>query len=443
MKKNSIKVFKIFLASLLFLLFIHQNNLTPYGVNAEETQNNVITFPDPNLERCIRKEINKSKGDIDESDVKNITDISIEYIKDLEGIQYLTNLTKLSLMKSEITDISPLKNLSNLNRLWIYNTLISDISPLKNLTNLEDLKLDRNKITDISPLRSLTNLETLQLNNNKISDVSPLKSLTNLKNLHLDHNQITDISPLQNLANLEALWLIYNEINDISDLKSLTNLSALLIEHNQISDISALQNLVNLNYLQISHNQIHDIGPLVNNVQNDGFGPDYSGCGNPFSSKIFIENNYLDVKKESKDYKDIQTLINAKISVFYKSQRVLKEFKADNIDFEISTPEYIFKNYEPAVHRYMPEVSLKVNNNSSKDQLVTVIIGCFDENNSLKWAPRIQENIKAGTSTELKYDNISLVQYMNDICTLRVFVWDTLDKMNQFTDVINIPVIMD
>ena len=114
----------------------------------------------PNNSEIYKSEVNKIK----------IFQISKSGIKDLTGIESLTNLAYLNL------NWSPLEN----------------ISQLTQLTNLTTLKLYNNKISDLSPLRGLINLENLWLSNNKISDVSVLKGLTKLKILDLRYNEISD-----------------------------------------------------------------------------------------------------------------------------------------------------------------------------------------------------------------------------------------------------------
>ena len=62
--------------------------------------NKTIHFQDNNLEKAIRDKINKPKGEIHESDVKDIQELIIQHekISNLEGIQYLTGLKKLILV---------------------------------------------------------------------------------------------------------------------------------------------------------------------------------------------------------------------------------------------------------------------------------------------------------------------------------------------------------
>jgi len=84
----------------------------------------------------------------------------------LEGLQYATNLTWLSMGASlniepgaifgDIVDVTPLANLQKLTHLDLQNNRISDVSPLANLKNLKELLLLANHIRDFSPLKGFT-----------------------------------------------------------------------------------------------------------------------------------------------------------------------------------------------------------------------------------------------------------------------------------------------
>jgi parallel beta-helix repeat protein len=248
----------------------------------------VVTFPDPNLEAAIRDAIGKPTGDIYQSDLDNLTSLYADSrnIIDLTGLEHctsltwlrlgfnqisnispvsnLTSLTYLVLWGNQISDISPVSNLTSLTQLWLMDNQISDISPVSNLTSLTRLDLWSNQISDISPVSNLTSLTRLDLYYNQISDISPVSSLTSLTDLVLDNNQISDISPVSNLTSLTYLGLGWNQISDISPVSNLTSLTDLALRDNQISDISLVSNLTSLTYLYLGSNQISDISPVSN-----------------------------------------------------------------------------------------------------------------------------------------------------------------------------------
>jgi len=100
----------------------------------------IVTFPDANLEAVIRKAIQKPTGDIYQSDLKNIFELRANdrEIRNLNGLQYCTSLTYLSLGGNQISDISPLSNLTSLTHLYLSGNQISDISALIQNTGIEN-----------------------------------------------------------------------------------------------------------------------------------------------------------------------------------------------------------------------------------------------------------------------------------------------------------------
>jgi len=261
---------------------------TPTTTSADE----VVTFPDPKLEKVIREAIDKPQGDIFLSELEQLTKLddfgggSIDDpgIDDLTGIQYCTNLTTLSLHRNlNLTDISPLSNLTYLTELSLAGNFGLDISPLANLTNLSMLHLyGNNSLSNISPLANLKGLTNVSLWIPEATDISALSSLTNLTTLFIGGDKISDISPLANLTNLTELYLSLRQLDDITPLSNLINLTVLNLAENQIVDITPLSNLTNLSDVNLTFNLISDISPLVDNLGINN-GDTLSLAGNPIS----------------------------------------------------------------------------------------------------------------------------------------------------------------
>lgn len=141
----------------------------------------VVDFPDPNLRARIRQEIGKATGDIWQSDLLKLNSFSATYtgITNLEGLQYLSNITSLDL----------------------YGNQIDDISLLSNLVYLRSLRVGSNGIKKLGPLEQLTELQEINLSNNQVRDIKPLSNLLQLKRIYLNYNQIRDITPLVTNSN--------------------------------------------------------------------------------------------------------------------------------------------------------------------------------------------------------------------------------------------------
>jgi len=259
-------------------------------VNLQKTPllNELVVFPDPNLEAAIRQAINKATGPIYASDLIGLEGLTAEArdISNLSGLEYCHNLVYLNLWGNPISDLSVLEDLVNLQSLLLYSDQISDISALGNLINLKflylvgdqvrdvsivgnlvnlrDLTLSGSQINNVSVVAALINLERLWLSANSITDMSFLASLTNLRNLVLYDCQASDISVLAFLGNLEGLFLLNGNVSDLSPLATLTNLKRLSLQRQPISDISVVANLINLEAIYIGQCPVSNISDLAN-----------------------------------------------------------------------------------------------------------------------------------------------------------------------------------
>ena len=158
-----------------------------------------VNIPDPTLRAAIEEALGVTPGSaISPEQMATLTNFeaNLGSIGVLIGLEFATNLERLTLASNEISDISVVAGLTNLSSLDLWNNSISDISAVKGLTNLTYLQLGANSISDISALAGLTNLTFLGLYHNNISDVSTVAGLTNLTLLSLERNTISDLSPL-------------------------------------------------------------------------------------------------------------------------------------------------------------------------------------------------------------------------------------------------------
>ena len=131
----------------------------------KEVSSPTIDIPDANLRAAIASALSKASGaPITEAEMATLEVLKAQNkgIRDLEGLQFATNLTSLSLgrAKSESRYV---------------------ISPGRIFAHVEYIPADEvNEISDVSVLSSLTKLAYLDLHRNKISDVAPLATNTGL-----------------------------------------------------------------------------------------------------------------------------------------------------------------------------------------------------------------------------------------------------------------------
>jgi internalin A len=225
-------------------------------------------------------------------------------IVDLDGLQYATNLDRLSLQHNQISNLIPLQHLANLKKLELSNTNFTDFYNLSYMTNLSELGLGGNNISDISFLEDLNSLSRLglsqnnisnlnvledkeyltylNLEDNNVSNIEPLRGLPRLKEIDLINNQVSSIAALEDVPALETLWLYFNDVTSIEPLENSTNLCYLWADFNDISNIEPIAGSTSLIGASFARNQIehiHDLSGMTSLQRLDLFGNDITGFG--------------------------------------------------------------------------------------------------------------------------------------------------------------------
>ena len=226
----------------------------------------VVRIPDPNLRAAIAEALGKSpNAPITVEEMKGLQRLDAQHrgIRDLTGLQFATNLSRLSLNDNQISDLSPIAGLVGLDGLWIINNPVSDISPVRDLTDLTELVVDKTYVSDLSPIAGLLNLKALGVSTPLVSDLSPVRGLTNLIHLWLHQTQVSDLSPIARLINLESLAANQGGIfGEIERIEAETGV-VINTNHGNISDLSPLAGLPNLRSIWIWGNPVSDLSPLA------------------------------------------------------------------------------------------------------------------------------------------------------------------------------------
>ncbi len=225
-----------------------------------------VHIPDSNLRAAVAEALGKSANatiTVEEMGGLKELDMRRSNIRDLTGIQFATNLSRLFLWHNQISDLSPLAGLTELRELWTDGNPLSDISPVRGLSNLTHLEISSNQLSDISPVRGLTNLIHLEFNATLVSDLSPVKGLISLTHLEFDDTPVVDLSPVKGLINLKRLEFSQTEVTDMSPLAGLVNMESMFIWGTPISDLSPLAGLTGLVRLDICGAELSDLSPLA------------------------------------------------------------------------------------------------------------------------------------------------------------------------------------
>lgn len=133
-----------------------------FSVNISN-QKNALYFKDIRVAQAISKEINKDIKNITEEDLTKISELYINPVDqfdlpiDLDGIDKLVSLQKITLERCKLNDISNLKGLKNLSELRLVDNNIENIESLRDLKSLKILTLRGNLINDYSPVSGYYN----------------------------------------------------------------------------------------------------------------------------------------------------------------------------------------------------------------------------------------------------------------------------------------------
>ncbi|MDI9504746.1 MAG: leucine-rich repeat domain-containing protein [Bacillota bacterium] len=176
----------------------------PSAVHSEDSM-----FEDPMFEKRVRKMLQRPEGDIDPSELIDVTELIFnnwdypygeipepEKIRSLADLKYFPNLERLDIGCNAVSDLSPISALKKLYYLEAPKNNISDLSPLTDMIQLTWAVFWENNISDLAPVSNLVNLETFSVFSNNVMDISPLANLTKLTILELHDNPFTDYSPV-------------------------------------------------------------------------------------------------------------------------------------------------------------------------------------------------------------------------------------------------------
>ncbi|MEB2587963.1 NEAT domain-containing protein [Bacillus cereus] len=245
-----------------------QRHINKYNLNRENLDTPITKEDLLKVKSLIVVEA-KSKGIKDVSGLEymtNLENLTLEEVK-LKNIKFISDLRQLkslSITYGELEDIGPLAKLEHIEFLTLRNNKISDLSPLSQMKKIKMLDLNSNYIKDIKPLFTVKSLRTLTVANNQISNdnLAGIEQLKNVKNLSLSNNGLTNIEHITSMKKLVELDLAKNELENIEPLSRLSIVQSLNLEENYISDITPLSHLTDLYDLKLGSNEICDVRPV-------------------------------------------------------------------------------------------------------------------------------------------------------------------------------------
>lgn len=173
-------------------------------------------------------------------------------VESLEGLKAFGNLETLYIDHSELDTIDQMVNVKNLKKLTLVaDESLKDFTVLGKLTNLEWLKLEAMGLRSLKFAENLRNLRGLEVSNTEIRSLAGLENCTSLSSLSVtDCIELKDLSLVQKFINLEELTLDVPYQCSAPELDGLKNLTKLTL--GQYEDCSFLQDMTGLTQLHLS-----------------------------------------------------------------------------------------------------------------------------------------------------------------------------------------------
>ncbi|CAL6107482.1 Conserved_hypothetical protein [Hexamita inflata] len=260
------------------------------------TELRIISCYNMKLDRCPKQS------------VKSLT-INKCHLKDINGIQVMTQLTQLNLSLNQISDISLLSKLTNLTALDLGQNNIECANVLSNFKQLVSLDLSENLITDISSLRDLLQMQMLDVSYNKLQNINDLAALTNIRHLNITQTNISGIDSLAKMTKMTHLLMSSNRIISIQILKSFPELYDVRLENNFIQDFEPIAKHKFANKNWVREQKV----PTETDFMNS-FGCDQQEVTllikRSKQQKEMSDNKYMLIKKYEKDVKNTSLKIN-------------------------------------------------------------------------------------------------------------------------------------
>ena len=234
---------------------------------------NEENFPDENFRSWVLSAaVDKNKNRIlDDDEIQRVTDIDVHQkkIASLKGIEYFTELHKLTCYQNALTELDLSKNtkLDTLNCAWNKLTSLN----VKNCAKLRWIRCDSNNLTELD-LSGCTELKLLVCSGNNISALD-VSACTKLDYFECGGNNLTALD-LSNNTELTTLRCGMNHLTTL-DLSNNTKLMECSCSGNTMTKLILSKDNV-LNSLECSTNQLYGaamehIVENLNYQQNGGF----------------------------------------------------------------------------------------------------------------------------------------------------------------------------
>lgn len=198
---------------------------------------NETNFPDANFRNWALKQSYGEDGvltDAEIADVKYIN-VAIKEIQSLKGIEFFTEITKLSCPSNQLTELDLSKNTKLKNVFCVDNQLTS--LDLSNNTDLKELDCHENQLKTLN-VSTCSQLLSLDVSDNHLTTLDV--SNKNLWHLSCENNQLTELN-VSGCTSLSDLDCSCNQLTSI-DVSTCAGLRSLACVQNLLTTLDVTNN---------------------------------------------------------------------------------------------------------------------------------------------------------------------------------------------------------
>ena len=211
---------------------------------------NETTFPDANFRNWVLSQEYGSDGVLTDEEIAGVKNINVagKEIQSLKGIEFFTEITRLSCPSNQLTALDLSKNIKLKNVYCIDNQLTS--LDLTSNTALIELDCLENQLQTLNV--SNLNLSRLNCENNQLTELN-VSGCTSLSSLNCSFNQLASID-VSTCAGLRSLACVQNLLTEL-DVTENSHLQSLECAANKLTALD-LSGCTELEYLSCENNQI-------------------------------------------------------------------------------------------------------------------------------------------------------------------------------------------
>ena len=236
--------------ALLFIACV----LASISMQADKTEINEQNFPDKNFRNYVLSTaVDRNQNNIlDDDEILRVTNIDVHQkgIVSLKGIEYFTELQKLTCYQNNLTEL----DLSACTKLDFLNCASNKLTSLNlsGCAKLEWIRCDGNQLPELD-VSACTELDTLVCSANKISTLD-VSACTKLDYLNCQYINISKLD-VSNNTELVTLYCDMNHLTEL-DLSKNTKLEVCTCSGNGMTKLILSKDNV-LNYLGCSTNKLY------------------------------------------------------------------------------------------------------------------------------------------------------------------------------------------